>query len=173
MGKSIIILALAILFLFSPTLVVAQQAIFLVRHGETVAPKGEARPLSEAGQHRAALLGKILKDAGIKAIFTSGIERTIKTAEPLAQTLRITPKALSQLNVPGIKQTDVDAFIALLRAEHRDDIVLVVGHTGTVPVLLKTLGHPVDVHIPETEFDNLFVLIPKAEGPPIVMRLRY
>ena len=171
MGKGIVIL---VLFLFSPCLAVAQQAIFLVRHGETVAPKGtDARPLSEAGQQRAALLAKLLKDAGIKAIFTSGLERTIKTVEPLAQTLRIQPKALSQLNVPGFKQSDVDAFVALLRAEHREDIVLVVGHTGTVSALLKAMGHPVEITIPETEFDNLFVFIPNANGPPVVMRLRY
>ena len=115
MDKGIVILVLATLFLFSPCLAVAQQAIFLVRHGETVAPKGtDARPLSEAGQRRAALLATLLKDAGIKAIFTSDIERTIKTAEPLAQTLRIEPKALSQLNVPEFKQNDVDAFVAFL-----------------------------------------------------------
>src|SRR5262249_18962732 len=79
MSKSIVILVLVTLFLFSPCLAVAQQAIFIVRHGETVAPKGtDARPLSEAGQQRAALLAKLLKDAGIKVIFTSGLERTIK-----------------------------------------------------------------------------------------------
>ena len=173
MGKVIVILVLATLFLFSPCLAVAQQAIFLVRHGETVAAKGDARPLSEAGQQRATLLAKLLKDAGIKAIFTSGLERTIKTAEPLAQTLRIEPKTLSQLNVPGFKQSDVDAFVAFLRAEHREDIVLFVGHTGTVSALLKALGHPVEIKIPETEFDNLFVLIPKTDGPPTLLRLRY
>jgi hypothetical protein len=30
-----------------------------------------------------------------------------------------------------------------------------------------------EIKIPETEFDNLFVLTPKADGSPIVMRLRY
>src|SRR5262249_33247634 len=99
-------------------------------------------------------------------------ERTIKTAEPLAQALRIEPKPLSQLNVQ-FKQSDVDAFVAFLRAEHREDIVLLVGHSNTVPALLKTLGYPVEIKIPETEFDNLFVLTPKVDGPPIVMRLRY
>jgi len=167
MSKSIVILVLVTLFLFSPCLAVAQQAIFIVRHGETVAPKGtDARPLSEAGQQRAALLAKLLKDAGIKVIFTSGLERTIKTAEPLAQALRIEPKALPQLNVPDYKQSDVDAFVAFLRAEHREDIVLFVGHTGTVSALLKALEHPVEIKIPETEFDNLFVLTPKANGSP-------
>ena len=175
MSKSIVILVLVTLFLFSPCLAVAQQAIFIVRHGETVAPKGtDARPLSEAGQQRAALLAKLLKDAGIKVIFTSGLERTIKTAEPLAQALRIEPKALPQLNVPDYKQSDVDAFVAFLRAEHREDIVLFVGHTGTVSALLKALEHPVEIKIPETEFDNLFVLHRRPTGaPPTVMRLRY
>ena len=44
MGKGIVMLVLATLFLFSPCLAVTQQAIFLVRHGETVAPKGTRRP---------------------------------------------------------------------------------------------------------------------------------
>jgi broad specificity phosphatase PhoE len=109
----------------------------------------------------------VLKDAGIKAIFTSDLERTIKTAEPLAQALRIAPKALAQLNVQ-FKQSDVDAFVGFLRTEHPGDIVLLVGHSNTIPALLKTLGNPVEIKIPVTEFDNLFVLTSKAEGQPTV-----
>ena len=173
MSKNSVIFVAAILFLCSHSLADAQQAIFLVRHGETVAPKGAAvRPLSEAGQRRAALLARLLKDAGIKAIFTSNLERTIKTAEPLAQALRIESKPLAQL-IPRFKQSDVDAFIDFLRTQHRNDIVLLVGHRETVPALLKALGHPVEIEISETKFDNLFVLTPKADGPPTVLRLRY
>jgi hypothetical protein len=50
---------------------------------------------------------------------------------------------------------------------------LLVGHSNTVLALLKALGHPVEIKIPETDFDNLFVLIPKGQDPPIVLRLRY
>ena len=151
----------------------AQQAIFLVRHGETVAPKGtDLRPLSEAGQWRAVLLATLLKDAGINAIFTSDLERTVKTAEPLATSLRVEPKALAQLNV-RFKPNDIDAFVNLLRSEHGRDIVLVVGHSNSVPALLKASGHPVEIKIPETDFGNLFVSIPKSEGPLILLRLRY
>src|SRR5262249_61375389 len=118
MSKNIVILVLVTLFLFSPCLAVAQQAIFIVRHGETVAPKGtDARPLSEAGQQRAALLAKLLKEAGIKGIFTTGLERTIKTAEPLAQALRIEPKPLPHFNEPDYNQADVNAFEALIQAD--------------------------------------------------------
>jgi bisphosphoglycerate-dependent phosphoglycerate mutase len=88
----------AVLFCFGGS--EAQQVIFLVRHAETVAPRGtDLRPLSEAGQRRAVLLAKLLKDAGINAIYTSDLERTVKTAEPLAESLRIEPKPLSQLSV--------------------------------------------------------------------------
>ena len=85
----------AVLFCFGGS--EAQQAIFLVRHAETVAPRAtDLRPLSEAGQRRAVLLAKLLKDAGINAIYTSDLERAVKTAEPLAESLRIAPKPLSQ-----------------------------------------------------------------------------
>jgi broad specificity phosphatase PhoE len=173
MGKKIILFVAVVLFFTSAYTADAQQAIFLVRHGETVAPKGsDARPLSEPGQRRAAALAALLKDAGIKAIFTSDLERTIKTAEPLSQALRVDSKPLAQLNVK-FKQSDVDAFADFLRREHGSDVVLVVGHANSVPALIKALGHPVAIKIPETEFDNLFVLIPKADGPPTLLRLRY
>ena|SRR5690348_7542325 len=111
----------------------AQQVIFLVRHGETVAPKGtDSRPLSEAGQRRALLLAKLLKDAGINAIYTSELERTIKTAEPLAESLRIEPKVLSQLSVT-FKPDDIENLVNRLRTEHRQDVVLVVGHPIVFP----------------------------------------
>lgn len=173
MNTKIMISIVVTVVLFCFHVAEAQQAIFLVRHGETVAPKGtDLRPLSEAGQRRAVLLATMLKDVGINAIFTSDLERTIKTAEPLGQALEIEPKALWQLNT-SFKQNDIDAFAALLRSEHRRDIVLVVGHANSVPALLKALGHSAEIKIPETEFDNLFVLIPMSEGPPKLLRLRF
>jgi hypothetical protein len=50
---------------------------------------------------------------------------------------------------------------------------LIVGHDRSVPALLKLFGHPVDIKIEPTEYDNLFVLVPKETGPPTVLRLRY
>jgi hypothetical protein len=39
--------------------------------------------------------------------------------------------------------------------------------------LLKALRHPAQIKIPETEYDNLFVVFPKSDGPPTVLPLRY
>jgi broad specificity phosphatase PhoE len=149
----------------------AQQAIFLVRHAEDQRSEKD-RPLSDAERKRALLLASLLKDAGIKTIFTSSLQRTIDTAAPLAKALQIEPKVLSQLTTT-FKQSDLDAFADLLRTQHREDIVLFVGHANTVPALLKALKHPGEIKIPETDFDNLFVLFPKSDGPPTVLRLHY
>jgi len=50
---------------------------------------------------------------------------------------------------------------------------LVVLHSGSVPALIKALGYPTPIKIPETEFDNLFAIIPRPESAPTVLRLRY
>jgi broad specificity phosphatase PhoE len=164
---------LVIFFFFLVSFADAQQAIFIVRHGETVAPKGsDYRPLSEAGQRRAGVLANLLKDAGISTILTSDAEWAVKTAEPLAKLLRIEPKALPQLNTQ-FKQKDIDEFASALRNEHRKDTLLVVAHSNSVPALLRSLGYSVEIKIPESEFDNLFVVVPGSESRPTVLRLRY
>jgi broad specificity phosphatase PhoE len=164
---------LLIFLLTAVSLADAQQTIFLVRHGDTVRQKGNPDvPLSEAGERRAVALAALLKDSGISTIYTTGLQRTVKTAEPLARLLSIEPKTQPQLR-PGAKPSNVDEFAARLRTEHRQDVVLAVLHSNGVPALMRALGYPVEIKIPESEFDNLFVIIPRPDGPPTVLRLRY
>ena len=153
----------AVLTMFS-SLVYAQRAVFLVRHADRLDDSEDTR-LSEAGEARAQLLARLLKDSGITVIYTSQFQRTIKTAEPLARVLKITP-----VSIPAADQKGLFDHI---RAENRADVVLIVGHDSSVPVLLKMFGHPVDIKIAPTEYSNLFVLVPKDGGPPTVLRLRY
>ncbi len=153
----------AVLTTFS-SLAYAQRTVFLVRHADRL-DASEDTPLSKAGEARAQLLARLLKDAGVTAIYTSQFQRTIKTAEPLATSLQIKP-----VNIPT---GDNAGHFRRMRTENRDDIVLIVGHDRSVPALLKLFGHPVDITIAPTEYDNLFVLVPKDTGPPTVLRLRY
>jgi len=153
----------AVLIIFS-SLAHAQRAVFLVRHADRL-DDSQDTPLSKAGETRAQLLARLMKDAGITAIYTSQFQRTIKTAEPLATSLQIKP-----VSIPA---ADRDVLFNRIRTENRDDIVLIVGHDRSVPALLKMFGHAVDIKIAPTEYDNLFVVVPKDTGPPTVLRMRY
>ena len=67
----------------------------------------------------------------------------------------------------------MDGLISKLRTQHAQDRVLIVHHALRIPRLLKALGHPEEVKIPLDEYNNLFVIVPKADGAPLVIRLRY
>jgi broad specificity phosphatase PhoE len=144
----------------------AQRVIVCVRHAEKA--DGSSDPaLSAAGMARAAALAAALRDAEIDAIYVSPARRTQQTAALLAALRGLTPKV--------DPQTDADALAKTLRTDHADGRVLVVGHSDTIPALLKALGHApsVPVKIDDSEFDRMFLAVPSATGPPTVIHLRY
>jgi broad specificity phosphatase PhoE len=166
------------LVLALPAPAVAQQALLVVRHAEQVqgATQGgvqggvqggmmEGDPvLSEAGQRRADALAAHLKDARITAIYTSQYQRARATAAPLAAALKLQPEV--------VMKDDIPALANAIRTNHADDVVLVVGHSDTVPAILKTFGATEPVEIGRTEFDNLWLVVPRAGRAPLVSRLR-
>ncbi len=140
----------------------AQEAIFLVRHAEQAGVPSNP-PLTEAGQRRAKALAEVLEDADIDVIFVSYRRRTAQTAEPVAKALNV--KVKSHL------RNDIDGLMSRLRTEHASDRVLIVSHSGIIPRLLEALGHSEWVGI--DGYDNLFVIVPRAKGDPLVLHLRY
>ncbi len=164
--KKILRFLLTIVFLgASVTIADAQEAIFLLRHTEQAGPGSTNPPLTEAGERRAKRLADVLKDAGIDVIFVSKTKRTAQTAELVEKVLNIKVKVHPR--------KDIDGLIARLHTEHAHDRVLIVSHSRTVPKLLKAFGHPVKVKIGRFEYDSLFVIVPQANGDPLVVRLRY
>ena len=164
MNRKLILFLMVPLILVSARFADAQQAIFFVRHAEQ-SVETEDPELTEVGKKRAKALASVLKDAGINVIYTTERKRAIQTAEPIAKSLNIETKRLPL--------RDLDGLIGRLRTQHAQDRVLVVSHSLALPRLLKALGHPVEVTIALDEYDNLFVLVPKNEGSPMVLRLRY
>src|SRR5262249_39016281 len=66
----------------------AQRAVFVVRHAEKASPANEPSiPLSAAGSERARRLADFLRDTGISAIYSTDTPRTRGTVEPLAKRL--------------------------------------------------------------------------------------
>jgi phosphohistidine phosphatase SixA len=155
---------LFVIWLFAaPTVAAAQGAVFVVRHAERADTSADS-VLSAAGQARAMRLAVILKDAGITQIFTTNLRRTVQTAEPVAVALRLTPTEL-----PG---NDLDALLTKLHSATRRDRVLVVGHSNTVPEIVRGLGVSTPVTIGE-EYDNLLIVIPQEGSASSLIRLRY
>jgi phosphohistidine phosphatase SixA len=150
--------------LVTSTVAAAQGVVFVVRHAERADASADTL-LSTVGHTRAMRLGEILKTAGITQIYTTNLRRTVQTATPLAKTLQLTPTE--------IPITDLDALFTRLHAATRQDRVLVVGHSITVPEILRRLGVTAPVTIGETEYDNLFILIPQEGSGALFVRMKY
>lgn len=126
----------------------AQSTVFIVRHAEKADSKSKDPDLSEAGNARAQALAHMLKDAGITRILVTEFKRTQQTAAPLAKVLG--------LEVKSVVANDSAKLVVALRDENGN--ALVVGHTNTIPDLIKALGITTPIAIGENEYDDLFVV---------------
>ncbi len=165
----------ALVFLL-PVSAAAQQSIIVVRHAERQTGDGDDG-LSEAGRQRAERLAVMLRDAGITHVFVSDLRRTLETAQPLAKVRNISP---TRMAIPAQGRRKISASELQVRATllaisrlPRTAVVLVIGHSNTVPMFLTRLGYGPSLRIPDTEFDNLFVVTPRATRSPSVIRLRF
>jgi 2,3-bisphosphoglycerate-dependent phosphoglycerate mutase len=155
----------ALLLTFSTALeATAQKAIILVRHAERLDQTADSG-LSPAGIERARTLARQLRDLGIRAIYTTELQRTVKTAEPLAELLKIKSTVVPAANV--------DDLVQRIKRDHAGDVVLIVGHSNTVPLLIKAFGAVESITIPDSDYDNLFIVLPQVGRPALLLRLRY
>jgi len=149
-----------------------QQAIFLVRHAEKATDSNEPSvALSEAGTARANRLAGMLQAAGITAVYATDTVRARKTAEPLAKSAGLEIRTYTPRDAGGKPAPQI--LVDRLKKEEPRGVVLVVGHSNTVPELLAALGDVAKVEIPSTQYDDLFVVVPRTGGPPTVVRLKY
>jgi broad specificity phosphatase PhoE len=169
-------LAAACMLLVLPLSAAAQQSIIIVRHAERQTGEGDD-PLSEAGRHRAERLAAMLKDAGVTHIFVSDRRRTHETAQPLARQQHL---SATSVPIPPAPRGNVDpselqvrATMAAMARLPRSAVVVVIGHSDTVPIFLRRLGHPTAITIPEQEYDSMFIVTPRSSRAPAVVRLRF
>ena len=155
---------LALIFSISLSLAIyanAAPVVFIVRHAEKASTGGKDPELSVEGQKRADALAHILKDSQITSVFVTEFKRTQETAAPTARAAHVTPTV--------VQANDIGALVGKLRALNGN--ALVVGHGNTIPDLIKALGIPAPVSIPEDDYTEIFaVLIGDA---PQLLRLHY
>jgi phosphohistidine phosphatase SixA len=141
------------------------RTVILVRHAERAGGMGADAGISEAGRCRSEVLARMLADAGVKRIYVSEVARTGQTAEPLASKLHIRPEA-----VPA---KDIEGLLAKLRAEAPGEVVLVVGHSSTLPEIIQRLGGGSVLPIGDSEYDRLYVVSLTNSNRATVVALRY
>jgi len=145
--------------------------VVVVRHAEKSTDDPRDPSLSAAGLQRAQDLSVALKGAGVTDVYVTQYKRTRQTAEPLAQVsgISIVERPINATNSTTYAQ-DL-AHEILTRSAGKS--VLVVGHSNTVPDIVKALsGSPVPP-ITDAEYDHIFVVTIPAAGSPRVMQLRF
>ncbi len=147
------LLLAAALSLLTATSALAQ-TVYIVRHAEKA--DASADPvLSAAGTERAGALAAALADAHPDLILVTPLQRTALTAAPTAAYHGVTPVVVP---LDGGTQGHVAAVVARVRAQPADAVVLIVGHSNTVPLIARALGYAEAADMPECEFDRMTVL---------------
>jgi phosphohistidine phosphatase SixA len=131
----------------------AHKAIFIVRHGEKASSTDPDTPLALQGEDRALKLASVLRNAGVTHVFVTDKKRTQQTAQEL----------VDQRGLPApvvLPATDTKKLVEQLKAVPKDAVVLVVGHTDTIPEILKGLGVNDNVAIKEDQYGRIFLVTP-------------
>jgi 2,3-bisphosphoglycerate-dependent phosphoglycerate mutase len=148
----------------------ATTTVIFVRHAEKATLPAEDPGLSAAGQLRAAELARQLVDAdviaGVDAIFSTSYRRTEETVQPVATALGLPINSYDASNT----ETIIDEIIH----DHKGQIILVVGHSNTVPAMIGNMGASKNVpEISENEYDNIYIVSVPWFGKTKTIRLRY
>jgi broad specificity phosphatase PhoE len=160
------VLGAVVLFAYFSTFERPLTTIILVRHAEkNIEPSNNDPDLSPAGQARAQELARMFGDAGIKAIYATQYKRTQQTVKPLEDKLGVAVTSLDAKNTAEL--------IRQIRAQHNGDVVFVAGHNNSVPEIIAALGGPQLPIIPETEFDNLYIVTIYRVGKAKLLKMKY
>lgn len=150
--------------------------VFLVRHAEKDTTPPENPPLTEQGKKRSEALAQALKEANIKAIYTSQFLRTQQTAEPLGKLLGVTPASIQlRMDSKNPRQVSEESLREIVDKIHArsGEAALVVGHSNTIPEVIRLLGANEAPAIDEKQFDDLFVVTVYEKGRAKVAHLKY
>ncbi len=136
--------------------------VFIVRHAEKAGESGDV-PLSPEGRERAEDLAAVLANVDLDTVHSTATVRTRSTAAPAARAAGL-PVELYDHTEPG-------AMLDELLIEGGTH--LVIGHSNTVPDLVRHLGGNPGSEFRHDDYDRLYVLVVPRTGDPTSLRLRY
>jgi broad specificity phosphatase PhoE len=169
-ARAVSVALLVALFVAGGSAKAQPSTIILVRYGEKAATPANDPELSAAGMQRARDLAAALADAHVTTVITTQFQRTRATALPLAESLHLTPMIVS---AAADVRAHAEAVAAKARSTPAGSVVLIVGHSNTVPAIIAALGGPRLPDLCDAEYATLFVLEFPATGPTRLIRARY
>jgi 2,3-bisphosphoglycerate-dependent phosphoglycerate mutase len=160
------VLGAVVLFAYFSTFSRPVTTVILVRHAEKkIEPNNNDPDLSPAGEARAQEIVRLFSDAGIAGIYATQYKRTQQTVKPLADKLGVP--------ITMVNSRSTADLLAQIQSQHRGQTVFVAGHNNTVPEIIAALGGPTYPTIPESEFDNLYVVSVYRTGKAKVVKMKY
>jgi phosphohistidine phosphatase SixA len=140
--------------------------VIIVRHAEkNIEPNNPDPDLSPAGQARAQEIARMFGDSGVQAIYATQYKRTQQTVAPLASRLGL-----------SVSTIDAKQSVELTRrilSSNRGQTVFIAGHNNTVPEIVNILSGENFPIIPESEYDNMFIVTMYRFGKAKVLKVKY
>lgn len=146
----------------------ATTTIYLVRHAEKAATPADDPALDSLGQARARALADALEDAAVSRVIVTTYRRTALTAAPLATAAGVTPIVVdTRMGGAAHAKAVADSARAM-----RGSSVLVVGHSNTIPLIVRELGGTAEP-LTDDDYDDLFIVLIPPSGAVRTVHARY
>lgn len=169
------LLAASLLLLGSHASLLAREAgtttVVVVRHAEKATDSPDDPSLTPAGQKRAEDLAAVLDGARVSAIYSTPFKRTHATAEPLARKLGL--KILDRPMTAANRASYAGDLAREVLKQQKGKTVLIVGHSNTVPDIVKAFSHIAVPPLTDADYDRLFIVEVPATGPARLFKARY
>jgi len=160
------LLGAVVVFAYFSTFSRPVTTIILVRHAEKkIEPNNPDPDLAPEGEARAQEIARMFSVTNINAIYATNLKRTQQTIKPLSDRTGV------PITILNASQTD--ELIKQLQTDRRGQTVFVAGHNNTVPAVVSALSGENFPTIPESEYDNLFIVTVYRFGKAKVVKIKY
>ena len=165
-GLLVVVLGSVVVFGYFSTFARPITTVILVRHAEKkIEPNNPDPDLTPAGEARAQEIARMFANSGINAIYATHFKRTQQTVKPLSERTGV--------NVTVLDASHVEELTNRLQTNHRGQTVFIAGHNNTVPAIVSALSGQNTPVIPESEYDNLFIVTVYRFGKAKVLKVKY
>jgi 2,3-bisphosphoglycerate-dependent phosphoglycerate mutase len=140
--------------------------VIAVRHAEKkIEPNNQDPDLTPEGETRAKEIARMFAPAGVNVIYATQYKRTQETVKPLSDQTGVKATIL--------QANQSDELVKQILTTNRGQTIFVAGHNNTIPALVSTLSGEQVPTIPESEYDNLYIVTIYRFGKAKVVKLKY